>query len=427
MNRYFEELYSLLGQLSEEERADAVSYYKEFAMDMGIENRELLESSFGPAKVLAEKILSSEGSDESSVVVKEPAADAPQELQPAPAECTALIETVPQKEPEREEITAVQVKVTAVDVHIASGNDFSVEYDLPKGEEVEFCGVRNGCLIFETKKDGKEDWAIHGRGVCVRGDMTLYMPKKKLRSLFVETVSGDMEIEAESLKVPLESDEVKLKTISGDISTHGIKAVQVMLISTSGDVEFEGICKNITATSKSGDINIDGACTNVTAASNSGDVAANGAFVDIMATSLSGDINLDVKDSGTCRLESKSGDVELTGATLDEVQISTFSGDCTVNVDSCAQCNAKSISGDCNISGDMHRTEVTSVSGCVEVYGRVGRFWKLKTVSGDISLSAKNKVKIEMIGRRGFRRSFTQEEGGLPVVRIETVSGEVDF
>ncbi len=126
----------------------------------------------------------------------------------------------------------------------------------------------------------------------------------------------------------------------------------------------------------------------------------------IIINSKGGDVDV----SGLCleniEINSNSGDYYLSNVNAENISLKSKSGDIDLNDVSAPNINASSISGDININGDSQNTIATSTSGDIDVTLLDNVLLITKTVSGDIDIDLKG--------------SYEKVEG-------YTVSGDVDM
>lgn len=187
-----------------------------------------------------------------------------------------------------------------------------------------------------------------------RGDEISIRPRIQGRDYEVEVQlpKGCIAIDASSISGSIEIDEsttmyedVRCKTISGEIEGYGIRSGRFSAESTSGDVDFAHIeAHSVSIETASGDINI----------------------------------NDGLLDEGN--IKSISGSVDGLFSVQDRLEISTISGDIDATIERKGiTLTASSISGDVNLYGMEGKNEGKVVKGKSEI--------TLKSTSGDITIS----------------------------------------
>ena len=178
-----------------------------------------------------------------------------------------------------------------------------------------------------------------------------------------------------------ELDEIILNSMSGDITVRHGRAAQMIVHSTSGDIEvtsdpdwttermnagsasgdiaFTGNAKRCEMNSISGDVEMEGNCTSVRLKSTSGDVEMTGCAQDVVTHTVSGEQSIMLKNADASAIDavSTSGDIEIrVPKTAGGVRamIQTVSGDkrCSIpegGMEAELQIHARTVSGDVRI------------------------------------------------------------------------------
>jgi DUF4097 and DUF4098 domain-containing protein YvlB len=120
--------------------------------------------------------------------------------------------------------------------------------------------------------------------------------------------------------------------VSADISVLGMDNEKLSATSVSGDVEVEAESKWVSIESVSGDVNFAGRTGRISAESVSGDVDLSGISGEISATTVSGDMELEAGLVESAKLETVSGDITMSGEVSGTGRLSaeSMSGDVTV-------------------------------------------------------------------------------------------------
>lgn len=199
--------------------------------------------------------------------------------------------------------------------------------------------------------------------------ITVYLPKTEYDSLYIRTISGDVNISDKFTFISAEIDdtsgdisfdanvnkELKTRTVSGGLSISNTKANKIEANSTSGDVTLTNIeCSdNLQVGSISGNLSLkDIDCDNITVGNTSGD----NEFINVTSRrfqceSVSGNINLYSCDADNLKLKTTSGNV--SGSLLTDKQFKTESISGKINVPSSETggiCEITTVSGDINIT-----------------------------------------------------------------------------
>ncbi|MFV0394064.1 MAG: DUF4097 family beta strand repeat-containing protein [Coprobacillaceae bacterium] len=251
----------------------------------------------------------------------------------------------------------------------------------------------------------------------------VYLPSSYQGSLDVETNSGDIES-----KMNLELSNCKIQASSGYIDLQKVKSENILLSTSSGDIDVKELEGKSEVKASSGYINMERAIGDINSSANSGDITLKNIIVNIevetssgyidvehitgnvTASAQSGDINLD-KVEGMINLKTTSGYIEAYGIT-GAGDITTSSGDIELRMTTLTNnLNLQTSSGyiDCELPKDTSFAfEANSNSGDIETdfeddlnYNKDGSSVKgnigdtsditinLETSSGDIELSLK--------------------------------------
>ena len=153
-----------------------------------------------------------------------------------------------------------------------------------------------------------------------------------------------------------------LHSTSGDIEVYSdpeMKAEKMTAGSASGDITFHGDAVRVEMSSISGDVELEGNCVSARLKSTSGDVDMTGCAQDVVTHTISGDQTIILRNGDASAIDagSTSGDIEIhvpkTGSGVHAI-IQTVSGDksCAIpDAGSAAglQIHAKTVSGDVEI------------------------------------------------------------------------------
>jgi DUF4097 and DUF4098 domain-containing protein YvlB len=219
--------------------------------------------------------------------------------------------------PEDGRVTVINV---AGEIVVEGWSQPSVELTGELGDDSELeIRETDGGLRIEVKTESGGGW---GRGF-EGSDLYLRVPRGASLSLTgvsadlsvadmggprieAESVSGDIEVEAETV-------ELDLTSVSGDIDFRGA-AERSSVESVSGDIELSGISGDLDASLVSGDVELDGGRL------------SRGHFESVSGTL---ELSLDLEPGGRLTVESMSGDVELAlpGDQAADFDAQTFSGD----------------------------------------------------------------------------------------------------
>lgn len=182
----------------------------------------------------------------------------------------------------------IKVETLSANVNIKNceRNQIKVEYDKTK---FELNNDSDHLYIKEIKKDSIFSFRINN---SKESEVNIYIPTSyKLDQAHIITVSGDINNEGY-----FNSNELKLKTVSGDAKISNIESNDIFINTVSGDVKLNNIlANNINCQTVSGNINSEGvrndAYNNKTV---SGDIEFIGESNHLNFSSKSGDINVSI-------------------------------------------------------------------------------------------------------------------------------------
>lgn len=224
-----------------------------------------------------------------------------------------------------EEFTNISVKSAECNVRLLFSDDDSCKVVCNERDNITHSvTVENGTLIID--RTDKRKWYEHIGIFFGKMEIIVYLPKTEYESLYVSTVSGDIEVSDDFTFAEADihntsgdvnfsafvNKDLSVKTVSGKIKVNDIQCESVTLQSTSGDVDLSvSVNEELYVKTVSGSIKLtDIQCKNVTAQSTSGGI-----------------IFSKVTASGNIHIESTSGKVELLTCDADSLWIKTVSGD----------------------------------------------------------------------------------------------------
>ena len=181
--------------------------------------------------------------------------------------------------------------------------------------------------------------------------------------------------------------------VSSDFTVRGSKGETITINTVSGDVEVEADAERVDLNSVSGEVELSGSANRVNAESVSGDVTLYGVAGEVRASTVSGDLSLEGDELSRGQFETVSGDMVLSVALADDGRLScdAMSGDVQLRLPAKQQAmfSAQSYSG--SIRSDFGK--VMSVSrgpGSMldEQVGDNSARIRVETFSGDITIRA---------------------------------------
>ncbi len=232
-----------------------------------------------------------------------------------------------------------------------------IQYSNKKLEEKElFYTSKNNkeITVKETKQDFKFTFNIFN---MYRMAYDIYIPKNYEGNIFIESVSGDINIDEEiklnnaEIKTTsgdivfsktVNANELKIKTVSGEIKLDKVNSNELVLEATSGDIEVTDIINSVEIKSVSGDISVDNGNGKMLLESTSGDITAYNFTVKEQSKikTVSGDIKTNINKESNCKINTSttSGDIKLPNGInvmgnepYVEIYLQTVSGDIKVD------------------------------------------------------------------------------------------------
>lgn len=270
------------------------------------------------------------------------------------------------------EFSSIRVRVRESDVNILRSEDGESRVDCVDHENIYHrVFEENGVLIVEEVDERR--WYERFKGFKRDIEVNIHLPAGEYKRLEIETMSGDIEVER-----GIAFEDVRAKTLSGDIEFFALVRSKLELSSTSGDVcaKGENELAELSAVSVSGDVKLSGfmVCGEASIVSTSGDIECaditceNGSF-----KSVSGDVKLkNVLCADKLGISSTSGDIRFENCDGKSIELGSVSGDIRGGFNTGKHFTAKSLSGSIRLPKDNpeHNGECFA-----------------KTVSGSINLS----------------------------------------
>lgn len=222
-------------------------------------------------------------------------------------------------------------KISDVNVMVTDEEELRiVQYSNKELEEKELFYVTtngNELTVYETKKDVKFSFNLFNMR---RMAYDIYIPKNYEGSIYIESVSGDIFIDKEvklkdveikstsgdiTFNSAVSANKLNLKTVSGDIKLDNVNSNELILESTSGDINVGRTTNYIEVKTVSGDITINGATGKISVESTSGDISGHDFNIREKSNvkTVSGDIKISLNKDSNCKINTKttSGDIKL--------------------------------------------------------------------------------------------------------------------
>ena len=234
-------------------------------------------------------------------------------------------------------------------------------------------------------------WQLDGETLRIRyakpGRLSTRLPEKELTVLLPEDIvlrNAVVSATSGTLSIPaLRADDLVLNVTSGDI-TASAKAKTVSADTTSGhiDLQVPDSAKEISAVTTSGSISVDAGNTeHFTAETTSGSIHVTLKNIgDVDLSSTSGHISAEIVKAKTAELESTSGDIQLSVSKLGSLKVKTTSGRVQAALPSKPGFTAGFKSTGGQIDYDLPLTKQNGSYVCGDGSGKV----EIRTTSGNI-------------------------------------------
>lgn len=212
----------------------------------------------------------------------------------------------------------------AISVTVGDDDRVSLSGTLGADTKLTFDGSA-GRVRIKAERSGSGGGWFHWGGSGPSEDSLLEVRVPRTAALEISAVSADTNVRGIA-----GSDSLEAESVSGDINLQADSA-RLSLSSVSGDVSFTGKSERSEIESVSGDLNLSGLRGELSLDTVSGDAVVNATdLVELDFGSVSGDLRLSASLLGAARLsaESVSGDIdiELPADTSARVDAETFSG-----------------------------------------------------------------------------------------------------
>lgn len=211
----------------------------------------------------------------------------------------------------------------------------------------------------------------------------------------VRNRKGKRNVDATDLFLRLpQSASIEADSVSADISVSENNGQSVLLNTVSGDLEIEASPQKMELHSVSGDIEFDGSSSRSTVETVSGEITLVGPSGEVSVNTVSGDVTLEADEVNRGRFESVSGDMTLSLALGDGGRLScdSMSGDVKLRLPESQQAEftAQSYSG--NINSEFGKSDKVSRGPGEMLRHRVGDNGaqiRLETFSGDVHIRSR--------------------------------------
>ncbi len=199
-------------------------------------------------------------------------------------------------------------------------------------------------------------------------------------NLIVQTTSGEIDLRGDA-------NEVQLTSTSGDVTARDISNGATVTTS-SGEVTLSRIAGPLEVQTGSGDVRLtEGQVVDANVQTNSGEIELDGVAGALTIQSNSGDITLRDAQNGQLAIQNQSGEVDYTGDLAGDSSVTTSSGDVELHLPASSGfvLNASTRSGDLDSGFDL-RDEQRSDQELSGVVGEGGSTLTITTSSGGVSV-----------------------------------------
>lgn len=344
---YFAALEACLKQMPAADRAQTITYYREYAQEGGLLDAEQLREHFGPPEALAARILEDEagkypqdppksagrkgvhlipvllGSFIAVVVAASALLAAlhpqntvegplPTDNAPAPqsAGTASLADgkdadgTLPlHYDGEVDPFTEIAVDVVSAEIRVETGDRYALRYTLCDNEIVDRAGVEGQTLYLTSHNKPNQSGSTGVGEVCIT-----VPADADLGELQFSTVCGGVDMPA------LSCDSLRVENIAGDSVLDCVVEDNVTVDSISGTVRFGGQCGQLEVNATSGGLTFTGKADAVLLNTTSGDLDFTGTAETLAMDAASGSARIEGTVAEQVRVEMISGNIFVTAA-----------------------------------------------------------------------------------------------------------------
>lgn len=259
----------------------------------------------------------------------------------------------------------------------------------------------DGLVVVENLAGSIEFSAWDRSEVQIRGDAG-----KQVEEVEIKPTSNGVEVKVRNrknsrrvdgtdlyLRIPRQA-RIEAEGVSSDVSVKGSEGEAITINTVSGDLEVDAETVRVDLNSVSGDVAFRGSASRVTAEAVSGDVTLVGVEGEVRASTVSGDLSMEAGQITRGRFETVSGEIMLELALQEDGRLAcdSMSGDVQLRLpaDQKADFTAQSYSG--TIRSDFGKSmSVSKGPGSTLNYsdGDSSARIRIETFSGDISIRSK--------------------------------------
>lgn len=345
---YFAALEACLKQMPAADRAQTITYYREYAQEGGLLDAEQLREHFGPPEALAARILEDEAGKYSqqdspksagkkgvrlvpvllgsfiAVVVAASALLAalhpqntvegplPTDNAPAPQSTdTASLSdgkdadgNLPlHYDGEVDPFTEIAVDVVSAEIKVETGDGYGLRYTLCDNEIVDRAGVEGQTLYLTSHNKSNQSGSTGVGEVCIT-----VPDDADLGELRFSTVCGGVDMPA------LSCDSLRVDNIAGNSVLDCVVTDNVTVDSISGTVRFGGQCGQLEVDATSGGLSFTGKADAVLLNTTSGDLDFTGTADTLAMDATSGSARIEGTVTEQVRVDMVSGNIFVTAA-----------------------------------------------------------------------------------------------------------------
>lgn len=233
-----------------------------------------------------------------------------------------------------------------------AGDDINESREVDSNALIRVSNVKGSISVTGWNRDEVRITGELGRGserLDIRGDAQQLHIEVKLPRNARNIEETELEV-----MVP-DGASLELEGVSADIDVSGAGGERVYVNTVSGEADVSTMAREVEVRTVSGDAQLEADSLRTTLNTVSGDLTASGPSGELDITTVSGDVELRAADLSRARFETVSGDLELdvSLAKNARIQVESLSGDLDLFLpeDHGASCEAQSFSG--NIRSDF--------------------------------------------------------------------------
>ena len=289
----------------------------------------------------------------------------------------------------------IETLMSGADVRVRKGTELSWEY-IRESRGLSLLSAASGILeklfSIRTEAEIQTEESAAAAKLTLRGGggrLNVTVPDE-VRNLTVSLLAGDFDMEELTL------DSLNARSRSGDVAVRKIKAEEIRLKTTAGDVTADS-CDAASA---------------------------------MEMESASGDVKAGTCIAADLRIRTIAGDIEMTGCGAKSLALQSTSGDVGVTSCGAARMSIRTTAGDVKIAGDLSgeldagnsSAEITTVAGDIHYQAEDTNYTaEIKTLAGDVrnkaGLASERSGGVLRLGSGSRRLMFTTRAGDITVAK----------